>query len=998
MPYKGSEDLSIDLWGGLVLDMNPATLPSGASPDNQNIIYSETGPRTRPGLGTGVFPAITGNPTVNYLRTFVTINETLRALAQDSLGNLWKENPIGTLVSVYTGLQAGVIASSVTAYAREWMAMGDGKAGLDMPRQFDDANFDRVSQDGPGAAPTVIDETITQSIDASPSGLLSYSTLSIAASPNGLTENGNLCTCTVATAIWGLLRVGDSVQVAGATNIGYNGTWTVASIPAYNQITFYTSSPNLTASGAGTLQCTLFQANITSGIPYFTTDTTIGAGPYKLIVAGAGVAGYDGTWLCRDQIIISGVLILTLVGSTYGGAASGGGTVTTTGNVGSGVHKVSVLFVTRQGYLTRPAPPASWTTAGGNRAYVTGIPIGPPNVVKRILLFTGAAQSNFFYIPPGAPQTTLPGSAMVINDNTTTTTAVDFTDNILFAGTNVDALFDLHTLGECSGVIQYADRMFWWGERQKIDNFVNLSFDGGSSNNIPLGWTLDSTSGAGGSQDSLSALWGFDYLITGDGATAVRGKIYQSAYQDWLNVPIIQPNVAYSVRVRVKRNSTLAAGTLHITLTGDTGVAAGLAVTAAQATTAWQEFTAPLTLGSAIATPDSALTLNLYADGTPTNLGIFYVDDIEVYPTLQPVDNSLVRVSSAGNPESFISTTGFIQVSPSDDLAVRSGFLLRDNRLYLVKERGLYVTQDNGSSEPSGWEVDQVSSRVGTPCGRGVAVGEDWAVIVARDGLYIFWGPEPQKISQEIQPLWDTINWQYANTVWALVDIQERRIRIGVPTGSATKTWPPEPTTSPNMVAYLDFRDLDSAEEIAANPPVHISFTGRKIARDNARKWSQWPMTVNSCALIERTDGTVQVWCGNGLGNGKIYNEAQANLNDDGVAIDSYYWTAPLPSNDQEQMMQLGSQRKLFAYRTMYIEGSGTLLTYARPPSKFFTMNLPSLSLSDPATYDQGGIINIPGQERMCFGFGTNGANDWFRIARYAVNVKPDPMAPVRGF
>jgi len=47
---------------------------------------------------------------------------------------------------------------------------------------------------------------------------------------------------------------------------------------------------------------------------------------------------------------------------------------------------------------------------------------------------------------------------MVIADNTTTSLAVDFSDAILLAGTNVDNLFRLVELGDCAGVTEYSER------------------------------------------------------------------------------------------------------------------------------------------------------------------------------------------------------------------------------------------------------------------------------------------------------------------------------------------------------------------------------------------------------------------------------------------------------------------------------------------------------------------------------------------------------------
>jgi len=62
-----------------------------------------------------------------------------------------------------------------------------------------------------------------------------------------------------------------------------------------------------------------------------------------------------------------------------------------------------------------------------------------------------------------------------------------------------------------------------------------------------------------------------------------------------------------------------------------------------------------------------------------------------------------------------------------------------------VKEHSLYVTQDDGTNEPSLWAIAEVSRKVGTPSVRGVGIGEDWVVIAHRTGLYIFSGGEPSK-------------------------------------------------------------------------------------------------------------------------------------------------------------------------------------------------------------------------------------------------------------
>src|SRR6266568_4704813 len=490
MTTLGSFDAPIEIFGGLVTDMSPADLPHGVSPDCQDVIFSNGGVATRPGLQ-GLFGPLAGNPTVNYLKTYETLNATLRTMALDSNGVLYKETTPGTLSSIASGLAANAYANSTTLFGREYLAISDGKTGNDLPRQFDDTNFDRVSQSGPGAGPTVVDENVTVAITASPNGATQPAPVTIVASPSGATENGFLVTITT-TAAHGL-SAGQSVTITGVGVAGYNGTFPITTVPDSTHFTF--------------------------------------------------------------------------TAATGGLAASGGGTAAAAGSVSPGVHQVCVIFKTRQGYLTRPSPATSWTASGGKRAVVTNIPTGPSNVIGRILCFTGAGGASFFYTASG---TTLFSGNMVIGDNTTTSVVVDFSDAILLAGTNVDNLFKLIELGDCAGVLDYSQRLFWWGERNKLNNFVNLGFDGGftgpSLPHYPLGWTPDAVFAPGGTDEENFVVWGAAYSIVGNGTTPTRGLMTQGAVKDSLGAPLIQANTDYTVRARCARNATLSQGTLHIHL------------------------------------------------------------------------------------------------------------------------------------------------------------------------------------------------------------------------------------------------------------------------------------------------------------------------------------------------------------------------------------------------------------------------------------------------
>jgi hypothetical protein len=207
MSIAGTIDAPLDLFGGLVTDLSAADLPQGVSPDCRDVAFLQGAVKTRPGL-LSVYSAIAGNPTVNYLKTFTQPNLVKTLLAIDSAGTLWGENSPGVLTQIAAGLTPNAAASSTSLFSREYIAQHDGSFGLDMPRQYDGTNLDRVSQIGPGAGPAMVADII--------------------ASISAISRTSNIVTVTTA-APTGLLAT-DQVIIAGVTDTTYNGTFPVASI------------------------------------------------------------------------------------------------------------------------------------------------------------------------------------------------------------------------------------------------------------------------------------------------------------------------------------------------------------------------------------------------------------------------------------------------------------------------------------------------------------------------------------------------------------------------------------------------------------------------------------------------------------------------------------------------------------------------------------------------------------------------------------------------
>ncbi len=962
MTVAGLAPAMLEVFGSLVTYTDPSVLPPGVSPSCQDVQFTLEGVRTRDGL-VSILGPLAGGVNINGLKTFITPAEVLRTLVLDSNGNLYREYTPGTLQLHTPGLVDNSFLASTTLFGREYLALSNQLIGADMPRQYDDSlNLDRVSQVGPGEPPTAADEiTSPIGIAASPNGAWQGVAVNIAASPSGATQSGY--TCTIATSAPHGCTAGQSVLLAGLGVTGYNGTWIVSSVVDSTHFAFANTVTGLASSGGGTATPLTQTVTIqTSSAHGFTVGQTVA-------VANVAVAAYNGFWVVTAvpdsthfQYVLPGTTNL---------APSGGGTAQVAGNISPGVHQITVLFQTRQGYITAPAPPGQWTAAGGNRVVVSNIPTGPSNVVARIVAFTGAGGANFYFVP----------STMTIADNVTTSLTVDFSDAILLAAQNVDEQFNLLELGECAGVTGYSSRLFWWGERNKQTNWVNLTFDGGwdsSGNGRPLGWQRNVINGAGSQQESTDVVWGNAYRIVADGTTPLRGMITQTAVQDYLGVARISANTDYSVRARVQRSGNLTQGTLHIQLySPSSGIyTTGLTLTAAAATTSWTEYVAELT--PPLASIPSDLVLRVYADGTPGPSGeSFVVDNIEIFPTSDPVNGSVVRASRVESPESYDGVTGFLSIAEEDGQQVHAAFVLRGN-LYFVKDRSLHATADDGVNEPSLWTITEVSQRIGTPSIQGADLGDDFAVIAGRDGLYLFTGGEPQKLSTEIQPTWDTINWAAGETLWVRVDQQAKRVLVGVPLGTATQ---------PNAVLVLDYRD-------GFKPPVGTSLTGRVIAPAQSRRWTLWNISANSCGFIERTDGTVKIFFGSNAGTGKIYQLTPGAYSDDGAAIYSSYSTAFLTGTDLGSVPPVG--RQLFGYLQLNVSGAGNLNITASPQGGVAPVALRALALANPSPHDSEITTRIY-SERVSFQLAPGAPNQWFSLGKLVAWLRPAPYSIVRG-
>lgn len=752
---------------------------------------------------------------------------------------------------------------------------------------------------------------------------------------------------TVTTTSAHNLSPGAQVTIQGVTTSSFNGSFTVLAVPTGQSFTYAQVDVNANdTTGATYLQWP---------VPGWTNFQVLSVpSPTSFLIQ---ISYTDGTWTATGKVAsnYNGTFyvasVLSSTSFTYQNpgppTSSGSGRATPFGQAAPGVHQLQVSFLTRQGYITRPSPPVSFTANGGQYLSITNIPIGPSNVVARILEFTGAGGAYFFYIPT-APQVNgqVVGTATQINDNTTTSITLDFSDNTLFAAlaTSIPGnnLANQIVVEGALGFGYYGSRLLAYGQRNRIQNLLNLGFDGGwlaSAPTLPLGWTATNTGGALAA-GHIGKAWQISPT-----SSAQYGNLAQSMYQDAYGAPIAQPNTAYKLRAWLKPSAAVAALTLTVTISSVAASFSSTLTIAGNAMNVAGSFVeANFSLGMPASIP-SDLTLSLYASassGTPTLL----IDELSIIYQQTPYLDTVLFGSYVNNPEAFDGVTA--KFGPAGDTRKVMDFgVLRDTLYLLTQDPSgrLHETAQNGVTEPAGWQVSEVGANCGALSAFSVtrsqaddasaSGGEESLAWASSSGARIFGGGEPSKISQEIQPDWTGdakrgflgLNFAAATAIWAVNDPVARVIYFGVPSLDAGS-----PATAPNRILPMNYRELDSAYQIAQSPPVHTSFSGKLIATDNTRKWTRWNLAINGAALMYRAAGQLApvFFAGNGqapgaaAGFGNVYTlNAALEADDDYGAIASYYTTYFFVNHEQEQALQLGSHRKTLCYLTAFISGSG---------------------------------------------------------------------------
>ena len=262
-----AQQIPLETFGGLVTYINPTALPPGVSPNNVDCSFLPGGVGSRPCFKK-VFAQPWGTDTVNYGKSYVDPQGVIRNLYLTSSGNFYVEvlfSPTSLVVANpghYTMLfttTPGSRCRSITAFGREYIAISDGLHGQEVPLQYDGTTVERVTQDGPGAPPSVVSLALPAVSMVAGSAPPTLAITGIFPNNPAFSPGGYYTTIQVFfTADPPTVPIGSQVTISGTGTQFDGGPYTVSAQPGDGSIelSFYSAHGTPSYTGAGTFTLT----------------------------------------------------------------------------------------------------------------------------------------------------------------------------------------------------------------------------------------------------------------------------------------------------------------------------------------------------------------------------------------------------------------------------------------------------------------------------------------------------------------------------------------------------------------------------------------------------------------------------------------------------------------------------------------------------------------------------------------------------------------------
>ena len=583
-------------------------------------------------------------------------------------------------------------------------------------------------------------------------------------------------------------------------------------------------------------------------------------------------------------------------------------------SIAGGPRGAFVFFINEDGGASPGSYPINLQLSGGTQFASVQLPLGPPGTSARGVAFTAASGSDYFalgaaQIPATAGQAPIITLGTIVQDNTTTSLIMDFTDVALLDGIPVSGanavgsdygdLTSTIVLAPCLGVIEYETYLIWWGELNNIKTLINPGMSGGYT---PAG----SPPGLAGAQPE-----GWDVTDEVNSITpSVNGSL------------VVSPDelgFAYQM--------TGSTGNLKFVIYSPTaGVLSTASIAISTLPSSWEWMTATFGTAMPAAIPQDALLYvcsdagnnNLISQGAWQNawgVPIFLplqsyvvrfkavadesgpvIWDLQFINALQPVLNNQLRLSYPENEFGYDDENGFtIALDTSDFIA--SCFKQRQF-LYVNTENDLFVTQNNGQV-PAEWDNSIFASECGSFGPDAVVTGKSTAWWLGRHGWQIFEGKEPKQINQPVIQDFQQINLDAAVNTCMGYDAVNRVVYASFPIGASV---------NPNFVESMSFRMADQAYNVP--DPIHVSaISGKIISTDLGLKFTPMQLSINSMQMCNRQtpNGIAKVMTFGGGKAGPI--AADVSTSAQGASGDVVISLTPSNANDFVIVCQSGFEQ-----------------------------------------------------------------------------------------
>ena len=334
---------ALSLFSSLYEDMNPADLPEGLSPDCEDVWFLPGSVSTRPAFSRYLNTAVAGTPQILSVEDYPIPAGGHVGIFLDANGAVWQRNSDGTKTQLTTVNGTGLQFKAQSGFDKQFYAYYNATmaakfsetpfVGVDVPRYFDGANFWRVTQDAPGAPPTISSVAVPS---ATVQGVGVPVTVNIAAGPNGIIWQDPFFYLYGGGAYWYRdfqvttttphgLSTGQSVTIAGSTSTpSVNGTWgVVVTGPTTFQVGKGTPVNGAANGGGGTIGQTS------------ASGTSLSRANNSVLAVTAAAHGFKAGW----QVQIAGIANSSIGGGISSISRDANGIVTV---VTASAHGLSV--------------------------------------------------------------------------------------------------------------------------------------------------------------------------------------------------------------------------------------------------------------------------------------------------------------------------------------------------------------------------------------------------------------------------------------------------------------------------------------------------------------------------------------------------------------------------------------------------------------------------------------------------------------------------------